>query len=283
MKSVALVMMVLLLVSCTRSTANDPIDINFKSGTSGIELQLLANHPPRRIVEGSTFNIAVQVSNTGAYDMGVGEITVIGLDQVYTPIERQDAVIPPLKGRSESNNQGDFYVQEFSGGKTVVPPGAKEYRAKFLLVAAYEYMNVVGKDVCINPALIEIESEQASCQIQDRIRLSGQGAPVAVTQIEETVSPVGDDVKIDFILTIDNRGRGKVVSPILISDVRLGTKPLTCNKREITMFELENKRNTVVCSRTEQRQSAYTSPLSATLQYMYKTTEEGEFVVQRSR
>ena len=279
---ISLLVLILLLSACGQNTANDPIDVNYKSGTEGIEIQLVQNHPPSRIFEGSSFTTAAQVSNKGAYDT-FGRFAIIGLDQTYTPIREQEFEMPPLKGRSESNTLGDFYVQEFFGEQTNVPPGAKEYRAKYLLLAIYEYMSILNADVCINPALLDIEREQSSCTVQAKQHFSGQGAPVAFTQVEEVITPSGEDVRIEFVFTIENRGRGNVFSPIRIDDVRLGTKPLTCNKREITEEELKQKRNIVVCSRTEPRQGAYTSALSATLQYTYKTTAPGEFVVQRIR
>lgn len=271
-----------LSLACTQGTSNDPINVNYKTGTAGIDIQLVPNHPPSRLIEGGAFTIAAQVSNKGAYDT-FGTIAVIGLDQIYTPVQEQEADMPALKGRSESNTLGDFYVQEFFGGQTALPPGSKEYKTKFLVLANYEYLTVLNSNVCINPALLEIEREQGSCTVQDKQRFSGQGAPVAFTQVEEVISPANNDVHIQFTFTVENRGNGEVVSPIRIDDVRLGTKPLTCNKREVTEFELKQRRNTVVCSRIESRQSAYTSALSATLQYTYKTTKLGEFVIQRAR
>ena len=276
------VFLVLLLSSCRQGTANDPIQVHYKTGNDGIELQLVPNRPPPRIIEGSTFTIAAQVSNKGAYDT-FGRIAVIGLDQTYTPVAEQEADLLPLKGRSESNTLGDFTVQEFLGGQTRVPLGAKEYRAKYLLLATYEYLTILNADVCINPALLDIEREQGSCTVQSKQHFSGQGAPLAITQVEEVISPSGGDVRIEFTFTVENRGRGDIVSPILIDDVRLGTKPLTCTKREIREIELKQRQNTFICSRIEQRQGAYTSALSATLQYTYQTTTPGEFIVQRAR
>lgn len=278
----AFIVLIIMISACTQSTANDPVNVNYKTGTAGLEIQLVPNHPPSRIIEGGSFTVAAQVSNKGAYDT-FGEIAIIGLDKTYTPVIEQEKELPALKGRSESNTLGDFYVQEFFGGQTALPPGSKEYRTKFLILAVYEYLTVLNSNVCINPALLEIEREQGSCTAQDKQHFSGQGAPVAFTQIEEVISPSNTDINIQFTFTVENRGNGDVVSPIRIDDVRLGTKPLTCNKREITEFDMKQRRNTVVCSRTEPRQSAYTSALSATLQYTYKTTKLGEFTVQRAR
>ena len=273
---------IILLVGCSQSTANDPINVNYKSGTQGLDIQLVPNHPPSRLFESSTFTIAAQINNNGAYDTA-GEIALIGLDQKYTPLRQQLFEIPPLQGRSESNSLGDFYIQEFPGDQLSIPAGAKEYRAKYLLVATYEYLTILNANVCVNPALLDIERQQSSCTMQPKQGFSGQGAPVAFTSVEEVVTPMGDGIRIEFTLTIENRGNGEVYSSILIDDVRLGTKPLTCNRRELSLDDLKQRRNTVVCSRTEPREAAYTSTLSATAQYTYKTTKPGEFVVQRIR
>jgi hypothetical protein len=273
----------LFLTACGGSAVDRPLDVNYKSGTDGITLEVIDNHPPKTLLENNRFSIAVQVSNKGAYDMGDGEIFVIGLNDALNILDIDEAELPPLDGRSAARPQGGFYVQEFTGQNVAMPHGATQYNTRFFAQAEYEYKTTLNQDVCVSSSLLRIEKQQDVCTVEDEIRLRSQGAPVAFTKMEEVVSPVQEGVFVQVTFTIENRGDGKVISPIEIDDVLLGTRRLKCNKREITEYGVENGFNTVTCSGLMPEQGAYTTTVSASLFYRYRQTEEGAFTVQKVR
>ena len=93
-------------------------------------------------------------------------------------------------------------------------------------------------------------------------------------------------MRVQFRLTIENRGKGEVISPIRIDEVKLANRRLSCKGPheqrpwELLPEDLEEKRNVVVCTILEPRIGAYTTTLSASIFYTYRTKEKGEFLIR---
>lgn len=278
--------MLLFLAACgSGRDVDQPIAQDFKQGSGGVELTILPQYPPKQIIEGGAFTIGVEVSNRGAYDTTIGEVAVIGLNQVFNPLETDVVTLRPLKGRSLTSQDGEFLIEEFHGKNEFIPPGATEYRAKFLVLAEYDYQSILNTDVCINPAILRIEAEKENCQVQEKMSFGGQGAPVAVTSVEEIVGTRDSNAQARFTFTIENIGDGEVISPVRVDEVKVGTKRLQCKTgtrdNEIPADALEKKKAIVECVFTEPLRGAYTTTLSAVLTYTYRITENGEFTIRR--
>lgn len=272
-----------LLVSCGQLGREQQGKItNFRQGTNGLELTLLPNMPPKEILEGSPFRIGVQVQNRGAYDVSRAAVSVVGLNEAWTPLLIHDIELPTLLGRSLDAPEGDFFIAEFPGQNRGLPPGAAEYRSKFWVIAEYDYTSIAQTDVCINPELfVGLERGTGSCTVRNSISLSGQGAPVAVTRVEEIITPGETSATVQFTFTVENRGGGELVSPIRVRDATLANRRMRCSPEEIEPVDLKERRNKVVCITTEPLASPYTTTLSLALDYTYRTKKEGEFVIKQ--
>jgi hypothetical protein len=276
--------LVVVLAACTPSGSDRPVAVDYKQGTGGIELELLPGNPPREILEGGAFTIGVLVKNSGAYEITRGEVSIIGLNKVFNVLDKEDATMPFLQGRNFNLPEGEFYVEEFRGKNLFVPIGLSEYRAKFLVQAEYDYISVLNSDVCINPKTLLLEASDEICTVEQQRSFSGQGGPLVITNVEETVNSEGNTIRAQFKLTVENRGRGKVISPIVLDEVKVGPRRLDCGGRDKTRIdyeELEKKKKLLfVCKLVEPVRGAYTTTLSATLAYTYRTVEEGEFILR---
>ena len=92
-------------------------------------------------------------------------------------------------------------------GGVNVPFGADKYSPEILVTACYRYKTIADPKVCIDPNPFRAVQERKVCEVRDQSLGGGQGAPVAVTKIEEQV---GSD-KIHFRIFIQNVGDGEVI------------------------------------------------------------------------
>ncbi len=255
--------------------------VNYRQGVSGVELKLLQNMPPKEILEKGPFRIGVQVNNKGAYDVSIGELTVVGINEAWNQLAITGIEMPTLRGRSLTAPEGDFYVAEFSGKNIAMPPGLEQYPVKFWVVVKYNYESIAQLDVCINPEVIVGIGKSVDCKVKDSASLSGQGAPVAVTKVEERVIPGNEQMSVEFTFYVENKGKGEVVTPIRVGDVNLANRRMSCAPDVIEARDLEEKRNKVNCIISEPLKSPYTTTLSVALDYTYEIKEKGEFTVRR--
>ena len=104
----ALVMSALIAACATGPDQN--IDVNYRQGYDGLELELLPNYPPEEILEGGTYTIAVQISNKGAYDTTRGEVSVFGLSKALNTLDRDVELLRVIKGRDINMPSGGVYI-----------------------------------------------------------------------------------------------------------------------------------------------------------------------------
>ena len=279
-KTIILLLCIVFLLSSCNGTETQPNDINYKTGYGGLDLQILPQYPPRTVFEGTSTSIGIRISNRGAYTVSDGRIAIIGLNQVASPLVEDEKLLQILSGRSLGNSEGDFYVEEFQTQELLVPAGAQEYRAKFFVLAEYDYQSTLSTDVCINPEILTLEKSQ-TCTPQERQSFGGQGSPVAISSVEQRVQRTNDQLISQFIFTIENRGGGELASPVRIADARLGPRLLHCDKRELLERDIKNKKNQIVCSTTEPIEDSYKTTLSASLFYTYRKTILGEFTIKK--
>src|SRR3989344_4662832 len=113
---------------------------------------------------------------------------------------RSHRIKPSCKSSCRRRTINGFQTQEL-----LVPAGAREYRAKFFVLAEYDYESTMSTDVCINPALITLEKSEV-CTPQERQSFGGQGGPMSISSVEQRVQRTGDLLFSQFIFTIENRG-----------------------------------------------------------------------------
>ncbi|MBI4153081.1 hypothetical protein HY497_01040 [Candidatus Woesearchaeota archaeon] len=268
----------LFIAACTSGTDRQ-IDVNYRQGYDGLKLELLPNYPPEEILEGGTYTIAVQISNKGAYDTTRGEISIYGFSKALNTLDRDVELLRVIQGRDIDMPSGEFYIEEFRGKNNFIT--GEEYMAKFWIQAEYYYQAMLNTDVCINPAMLKIEAEQGSCVVEEEMSFSGQGAPIAITEVKELVSSEGDNINAQFTLKIENMGDGELISPVIVDSVRIANRRLHCERREFEPYLVEQGKALLVCTFIEPNRGPYSTVLSASLYYTYRTREMGEILVKK--
>jgi len=187
------------------------------------------------------------------------------------------------------------------------PPGLDQTDQKLLLTTCYQYTTYADPIVCIDPE--PFSDNRKVCQPRSRTWNGGNGAPVAITSIEQENTPR----KIIFRINVRNVGGGTVYDPgelercspyypgrvtaddlnvVYLGDVRIGQTGLagrggrggmTCYP-EVIRLDPNTKAGTTTCTypiEFTQLKSAYQTPLVVELWYGYSKAQERTLQIKR--
>jgi hypothetical protein len=278
-------------------------DVNFRTGTSALEMEFLKENPPNDIYENQNFKAAVFLQNKGASGIKKGYL-VIGIEEDYMELlyERYGKKIDlQLEGKSMQNPAGEEKIEEFVLKAKKIDPQTQEHESSIYITSCYGYRTELSETVCIDTDVYNLKPMEKVCTVKD-ISLSSQGAPVAVTKIEERISSSdnGEIIIPEFTIYIDNKGKGEVIDASKIDDAcssgslnsedinklkisaYLSGIPLECNSNEL---KLKNKQDKVICSLKEgvkKDEPAFTTLLSVIIEYGYTQTISKKITIKKS-
>jgi hypothetical protein len=283
-------------------------------------MEFVPNYPGDRYIvsEGIDEDILIMIDlkNKGTYPegdhFGNGQIHISGFDSGIIDMDkkRKDLIDEDmfLPAASSINPLGGFSTVEFEGEIIAEKITIDEYNPTILATACYPYVTKASPTVCIDPQPFDDRQEKV-CHIGSRT-LETQGAPVAVTKIDQEASTN----KIQFKIAIENVGSGDVLTPALdakgkdifgkcdpwnsetlgrkdfdrvqLKEIKIGNVDLLSNgkcnpfadgtKGTTNLIRLFNGEGFVICTLTVSKlgdaQSAYTTPLNIELEYNYRST-----------
>ena len=188
-----------------------PWDMDFHKGTKGLTMKLVENQPPSEVWENSVFQIAVELRNEGAAN--IKESLLYISDFKYVSVNKIRSV-GDLTGKSATDPVGRLKIESFEVNALEVKDDDKA--DSFVVTACYKYETKAGIEICINPNVMDIAKlKEGDCNPSSVSASGGQGAPVAVTKVEEDFIPINDGgilkTKVLFKIHIANLGSGKLV------------------------------------------------------------------------
>ena len=262
---------ILLSLGCNRLKRPDidyPVSVDYHKGTKGLVIEKVDNLPPDEIMEGSDFVIGVELKNKGAVDIQEAIVTLYGFEGGYVSINNPQYYVD-IPGSQPGFPEGGYEILNFEVKNNEIPEVVKTYTAAYTVSAYYRYKTEVASDVCINPNLYSyVKTKETVCEPKEITISGGQGAPVAVTKIEQSFTPYQEKIKANFLITFANKGDGEVAGKVHIGDVRLANVPISCNQDSVTLKEKEEK--SVLCSGEILLSSGtYIAPLAVDLIYDY--------------
>jgi len=213
------ILTVILLSSCTgsRNLQGERIsEEDYRRGTEGLRLEFLKNAPPDKIYAGNEMDFIVEVINYGAYpntDSFDGKLELYGFDEKAFSGERWDGgqfLTTRLQGRSQFAPQGGREAKRFHVDRVDTLFNSEFYEPTIIAAACYKYRTIAEPLVCIDPEPYSVFDEEKVCTIPQAGKtygLSSQGAPVAVTRVQQEIS----SRNIHFTINIRNVGSGKVI------------------------------------------------------------------------
>ena len=271
-----LIVIVLLLIGCNK-TPEKVSQYNFKQGVAEMRINFLDRAPPEEIYPNSDFKMVVELDNQMAYDATAINVNFVGLNRKYFDVSPPDKGNPQqslnlLEGRSILFPDGTKEFFQFDGESKNLFQNAEEYLANYFLTLSYFSKIEFTDTICVNPNIYEIYD--SGCKFDDVKSYSGQGAPLAVDEIEEIILP-GDSPEIEFRVRLRNKGKGKV-KMIKLGFAKLGSEPLDCQfqntNNDLKTIELKKEKQEaiLVCSKTLKGQSSYTTTLLLDFTYGYE-------------
>lgn len=295
MIGVLFVAILLIVTSCSKGPGQTPLDTaaalkQVQSGSQGVEVNLLANFPPPTLYDQDQLEMIVEVNNKGNYDIDASScfIQMSGFDQniirggLHIPRSCAERV-GRLQGKSIYNLAGESNQLEFRSSSIFLPEGVFEYNPTLNIQSCYNYHTRASPQVCVDPALYQITSEQKVCTPTNVGLGGGQGAPVGVSSVG--VNMVG--TRVIFEINVQNLASGKVLSPY--SDLQsCGQPSLDLSERDRVAYavqfsggslincnpaggliRLNNGNGKIVCSFNVVGTGAFQSPLLVDLDYNY--------------
>ncbi|MBT5740500.1 hypothetical protein HOI26_05385 [Candidatus Woesearchaeota archaeon] len=266
------VLVIVFIVGCGSGGGGDHvITTNFKQGTADVSMTLVENAPPKEVYKGSQITMIVDVQNELAYDIDNAEIKLLGFDDTYFDFVSTEKRLAKLTGKSYTNPSGDREFVQFDGISGELLEGAREYLANYFIVFNYDSTLEFADTVCVSTNLYEIYD--AGCKVEEKKTYSGQGAPLAITEVEEIVSSLG----FEFRLHLKKRGKGEI-EHVTLGSTMLGADVLSCSFQEENSNRIEWDSSTqeviVICRADAISSDSYTTTLTADFSYGYELTEQ---------
>jgi len=286
MKKILLILTIaIFLIGCGSGPGNQSTTYNFKQGTGQLKTSFLDNAPPDKLYPGSNFKMILGIENQQAYDALNGRIILVGLDGSYFKLQPNYQEFQELKGRSLLIPGGDKQFFEFDGEAYELFQNSVQYNNPYFLQIHYDSSLDFTDTICINPNLYD--TYDSGCKRKERSSYGGQGAPLAVTNMEQIVFPSGTGASVEFRVDLSNRGNGKV-GFINLGTGKLGGKPITCefvgkhliDKRRVEL-KSKQQQTKVVCKTFLNDQRSYETTLSVDFTYDYDISEQHQLTMIR--
>ena len=272
--------MLLFSVGCgrLRTSPGEVEKLELHKGFEGLEINFVENHPPDEIGKDSKFTISLELRNKGPYSITDGTVVLSGFDPNYLIVEENRKGFD-LEGKSIDFPEGDYERLDFSAQNIGFPEGSTEYPAALRARAYYDYGTEASAEVCINPDVYGyVKTEEVGCEVKEVKLSGGQGAPVAVTRVEEIISTtdIGTVLDVEFRVYISNKAKGEVLGDVNVDEVLLSNKRIKCEPEQIKLKEKEEK-STVCKTTVEKAAGAYLAPLITHLSYTYTQKTDKKF------
>jgi hypothetical protein len=267
------------------------------AGTEALTMRFMENAPPDKVVSGSDISISLLIKNRGATNIaktrGVVRLT---LNDAYLTLSNNEAAVKNFAELEDKETKALFGREtQSSGGSDLMKFNIKvndltkeDYKENpkttVLATVCYPYKTVLATPVCIDQNPYSASSK--ACEMKDISLSGGQGAPVAVTRIEQSFAFRNERLIPQFKIFVGNVGNGEVVNlsdvekacsaaeakynVVKLDSAELLEKGLRCDKTELSLDDIE--KNYFLCSYqegfVEKDQSFYTE-LKAEFSYGY--------------
>ena len=212
MRTIALAFIALLLISCGQigSRQQTGVQQEFRTGTQGLLLQFLPGTPPPRTYEGDPLIATVEVTNKGAFDLSDGRLYLSGYDPTFLHFNTNAHTLSELEGKSLFNPDGLFSQSfDFEDQAVSMPDNSNKFSQTLKVTACYPYRTQATASICVDSDPYAARLTQKVCTIHPVAMGGGQGAPVAVTRVEQEATRD----RMQFKIYVQNAGGGDVISP----------------------------------------------------------------------
>ncbi len=218
---------VMIMYGCAHQNKNPPTEKNIFTGTQGLEVSFFEDSVPKNTFDETLLIPTLILENKGAVNVNNAIVTLHYDKDVVKPqvpstnVRYFSAETPPidLDGKEVTRgNTGEREIMQFPlTTEKLVDEEKRE--TVFSVSVCYEYQTKVSTSACIDTLAhsFSFQKQTKPCKVQP-ILMQSQGAPVAVTKIEQTMQPItsGDGksivaVKPIFKIFVTNVGKGSII------------------------------------------------------------------------
>ncbi|MBI2139008.1 hypothetical protein HYU13_05435 [Candidatus Woesearchaeota archaeon] len=321
--TIALIVSLLILAGCSGSRTRDqqPRDTLFRTGTEGIVMRFSPQSTLRLFEkdEAAPVEFILEVRNRGAFPQGddlnnakfKGAIFFGGFDKKIITLQSAEdkandggsgllsfdfskASDKVLEGKSPFNLDGGIRLYPLKMFvKEDLPAGTSFYNPKLRAAVNYYYETIASAKLCVDPDPRSTRVKDKPCTFTESIGLSSQGAPVAVTTIQQDAT----SSHLLYKIYIKNVGRGRIIDRaderflqtnpfeqgfsfntldnVFIGEVKLGNVGLECRPSSSNTLKLIDNTGYVLCQvKKEQFRDAAETLISVKLEYGYTDSVE---------
>lgn len=295
----AFVLAALVMAGCTggggSGRTDRPTEIDYRRGTDGLVLSFPVGTLTKLYENDQNVKMVVEARNKGAFpqfdDSGLNaHIWLGGFDNNIIELLPEETLLDEsaLEGKSPYNLEGGYLGVVINGKVYNLPSGTSYYKPTLKVTVTYKYKTIAAPEVCIDPNPRSTDVKEKVCDITrfGSVSLSSsQGAPVAVTRVDEDATH--DSTLFKFY--IQNVGKGLVIdendisndpnkgydwdemNKVRLADVSIGNRKITECRPDIGSYiDLINDKGYVFCKfSTAGINTVYTSPLNIILEYGY--------------
>jgi len=220
-KIIVLLIAMIMISACARSGTGTLTELY--TGKQGVVVTMQNTDIFKNIIEGINLPVNIKVQNKGAYDVEDAKIKIIYDNKLF---EAEDTLKSfNLEGKKQYNPEGYQDIIEYNIQNTIIP---SENKNSYIIAhTCYMYKTYAKTNICFgNPS-------SAGCDYKDYSSISlsnGQGAPVGISKITETVVESRDSFDLILDIYVDNFGDGQTTMPDKYS--ALCTKDITLTKED---------------------------------------------------
>ena len=215
-----------IVIGCTSSPSSKTKEVDVFVGTDGLTAEFAKTAPPPKVFEDSNFPILLRIRNKGAYSIKDSNKAALslGIEKDYIKdlkVEEQGRVVSTrfdnlayffVDGKTTINPQGDEVITSLSAKTSKLDPQSELKESTITATLCYPYNTILSTTVCIDTDVAGINPGKKVCSAKDLVFNSGQGAPIAVTKIEPQMIPVENEIKPQFLIFVENKGKGNPVN-----------------------------------------------------------------------
>lgn len=295
MKIKTIILLIMALTACNgfQQTTDKPQLADVQTGTQGLDINF--DITSKNIYMCQQTSILTTLKNLGTHRIEKGKISVNYDSSAVKPIAMPKLDLE-LGGKTQYNPDGEMEKIGFTLESKTLPSNLKSHTTPFILTACYPYQTKANFPACIDPDVLNTQLAKP-CTPQDIITSGGQGAPVAITKIEQKMLLQNKEVRPIFLIHIANQGNGRVIQQEVIEDACgkgvkaqvpevkikafLGKEELNCKRNNISLVSEDPY---VMCeSKKTYPQGGVTfgSVITVQLDYGYVMRKSTEIIITR--
>lgn len=270
----AVVLLLVVFISGCGSDTQNTLQKNYKLGYGSLGLVVDEARSSSVVYQHRPFSLGLTLYNRAGYEAKNVRVSLGSYDQTFISVANPQQQFPSIEARSAFTDDNGGRADLSFSGELLDLHGSEERRENYRLYVGYDSKIEFAPTICVNTAPYSVFDSGCSMPAKP-VSFSGQGAPLAITSMEEIV--VGaENPELELRLHLEDKGQGRIKS-MKLGQARLGNAPLACQFRNMienvdggVSFKKDQKEGEVICTATLSEKYSYDTSLFIEMFYNYE-------------